>query len=101
MALKWTEIEPAVSTQIGLEAQINDASGGNRIGTYSWYDETGTGWSSPSVFGTAVLVDVDCKHENVELRNDVEATCTTEGYVETFIVKIVILKYPQVLFLKL
>lgn len=80
MALKWTEIEPTVSTQIGLEAQINDASGGNRIGTYSWYDETGTGWSSPSVFGTAVLVDVDCKHENVELRNDVEATCTTEGY---------------------
>ena len=78
VAFKWTDIEPTVSTQIGLEAQINDASGGSRIGTYSWYDETGTGWSSPSVFGSAVLVD--CKHENLELRNNVEATCTRDGY---------------------
>ena len=56
-AFRWTEIEPQVGARIGLELQINDANqSGSRAGTLSWYDESGMGWSAPSVFGTAVLV---------------------------------------------
>lgn len=55
VAFKWTEIAPAVGDTIGVELQINDAEGGKRIGTVSWYDESGQGWSSPGVFGTATL----------------------------------------------
>ncbi|MCI8972228.1 MAG: hypothetical protein HFH79_01350 [Lachnospiraceae bacterium] len=54
-AFKWTEITPEVGNTIGIELQINDAEGGKRIGTVSWYDESGQGWSSPGVFGTATL----------------------------------------------
>ena len=54
-AFKWTEIAPAVGDTIGVELQINDAEGGKRIGTVSWYDESGQGWSSPGVFGSATL----------------------------------------------
>lgn len=56
-AIKWTDIKPANKTEIGIELQINDAAGGKRIGTLSWYDESGQGWSSPGVFGTAMLRD--------------------------------------------
>ncbi len=56
-AFKWTDITPAVGTEIGLELQINDGADGARIGTVSWFDESGQGWSSPAVFGTAVLAD--------------------------------------------
>ena len=52
---KWTDITPAIGDTIGIDLQINDAEGGTRIGTVSWYDESGMGWSSPSVFGTAAL----------------------------------------------
>lgn len=54
-AYKWTEITPEELAKIGVELQINDAENGTRIGTASWYDESGQGWSTPSVFGTAVL----------------------------------------------
>lgn len=55
-AFKWTEITPMEDTRIGLELQINDANdSGIRIGTLSWYDESGQGWSNPSVYGTAEL----------------------------------------------
>ena len=54
-AFKWTDIKPANGTKIGLELQINDAKGGNRIGTLSWYDETGMGWSGSNVYGTVEL----------------------------------------------
>ncbi len=54
-AIKWTDIVPASDMEIGIELQINDAEGGKRIGTLSWYDESGNGWSSPGVFGTAML----------------------------------------------
>lgn len=55
---KWTDISPAVGTEIGLELQVNDANNtGVRIGTLSWFDTTGTGWTSPSAFGNAKLVD--------------------------------------------
>ncbi len=56
-AIKWTDIKPSANTEIGIELQINDAAEGQRIGTLSWYDESGLGWSSPGVFGTAVLKD--------------------------------------------
>ena len=52
----WTDLAPKSGKKIGLELQINDAAAsGVRIGTTSWFDTTGTGWSSPAVFGTAVL----------------------------------------------
>ncbi|WP_310601674.1 endo-1,4-beta-xylanase [Anaerosporobacter sp.] len=55
-AYKWTEITPEMLALIGLEMQINDASAaGSRVGTMSWYDESGMGWSSTAVFGTAML----------------------------------------------
>lgn len=54
-AFKWTDIKPANGTKIGLELQINDAKGGTRIGTLSWYDETGMGWSGSNVYGTVEL----------------------------------------------
>ena len=54
-AFKWTDIKPENGTKIGLEFQINDAKGGKRIGTLSWYDETGMGWSGSNVYGTVEL----------------------------------------------
>lgn len=54
-AFKWTDIKPANGTKIGLEFQINDAKGGTRTGTLSWYDETGMGWSGSNVYGTVEL----------------------------------------------
>jgi len=55
-AFKWTELSPMEDSRIGLELQINDANdSGMRIGTLSWYDESGQGWSNPGVFGVAEL----------------------------------------------
>ena len=54
-AFKWTDIKPANGTKIGLDLQINDAKGGKRTGTLSWYDETGMGWSGSNVYGTVEL----------------------------------------------
>ncbi len=54
-AFRWTDITPAPGDKIGIDLQINDAEGGKRIGTVSWYDESGRGWESPGVFGTAAL----------------------------------------------
>lgn len=58
-AFKWTEDDkPEIGDLIGLELQINDADeSGSRVGTLSWYDASGQGWSAPSVFGTAMLGD--------------------------------------------
>ena len=55
---KWTDVRPSAGMEIGLELQVNDAnSTGERIGTLSWFDTTGTGWTTPSVYGNAMLVD--------------------------------------------
>lgn len=55
-AFKWTETTPIEDMRIGLELQINDAdASGMRIGTLSWYDESGQGWTNPGVFGVAEL----------------------------------------------
>lgn len=70
-AIRWTDIEPIANKEIGLELQINDAEGGKRIGTLSWYDESGQGWSSPGVFGTAILKDyITIPDENESLDAD-------------------------------
>ena len=63
-AFKWTDMTPTSGTSIGLELQINDAdASGKRIGTLSWYDTSGMGWSNPSVFGTVLLVEKDEEKE--------------------------------------
>ncbi|MDE7415256.1 MAG: endo-1,4-beta-xylanase [Lachnospiraceae bacterium] len=54
-AYQWTEITPKAGMEIGLELQVNDCEQGGRIGTVSWYDESGQGWSSPGVFGSTLL----------------------------------------------
>lgn len=57
-SFKWTDIKPTAGQKIGLELQINDADdSGSRIGTLSWYDENGTGYMNPGVFGTVTLAD--------------------------------------------
>lgn len=57
-AMKWTDITPEAGTEIGLELQINDAgASGERIGTKSWADDTGTCYMNPAMFGHAKLVD--------------------------------------------
>ena len=69
-AFKWTDVKPAVGDMIGLELQINDADeSGKRVGILSWYDETGMGWSSPAVFGTAKLVD-EVKESGEDVKTD-------------------------------
>lgn len=65
-AIKWTHEKVKSGSRIGLELQINDAEGGKRIGTLSWADTTGMGWSSPAVFGTVVLFDKDAKQDESE-----------------------------------
>lgn len=64
-AYKWTDITPAIGTAIGLELQINDGADGTRVGTASWYDESGMGWSSPGVFGTVTLVKEGLRIEKI------------------------------------
>ncbi len=55
-AFKWTDIQPKEGDKVGIEFQINDADeSGSRIGTLSWNDETGMGWSKSSVYGTIEL----------------------------------------------
>ena len=55
-SFKWTDIKPQAGQKIGLELQINDAgASGSRLGTLSWYDENGTGYMNPGVFGTVTL----------------------------------------------
>ena len=56
-AFAWTEITPEAGQTIGLDLQINDGKDGVRIGILNWFDASGNGWSSPSVFGEAVLTE--------------------------------------------
>ena len=57
-AIKWTDITPESGAEIGLELQVNDAgNNGERKGTLSWADDTGTCYMNPSMFGHAKLVD--------------------------------------------
>ena len=81
-AFKWTDIKPKKGDRIGLELQINDADdSGARIGTLSWNDETGMGWSKPSVYGTIELADEakdEVSNENNKPGTDEPSTGNTE-----------------------
>ncbi len=67
---KWTDITPKAGDEIGLEFQINDAdASGKRIGTLSWNDETGMGWSKPEVFGTVKLGEIKNARRKIQKRN--------------------------------
>ena len=81
-AFKWTDIKPKEGDRIGLELQINDAdASGARIGTLSWNDETGMGWSKPSVYGTIELADEakdEVSNENNKPGTDEPSTGNTE-----------------------
>lgn len=81
-AFKWTDIKPKGGDRIGLELQINDADdSGARIGTLSWNDETGMGWSKPSVYGTIELADEakdEVSNENNKPGTDEPSTGNTE-----------------------
>lgn len=80
-AFKWTDIKPENGTKIGLEFQVNDAKDGKRTGTLSWYDETGLGWSKPSVYGTIELADEakdEVSNENNKPGTDEPSTGNTE-----------------------
>ncbi|MDE7323502.1 MAG: endo-1,4-beta-xylanase [Lachnospiraceae bacterium] len=71
-AYKWTDITPALGNKIGIDLQINDAEGGTRIGTVSWYDESGQGWTSTGVFGTATLGDL-IKTPDLDIREELNS----------------------------
>nr|MCR5233048.1 hypothetical protein [Lachnospiraceae bacterium] len=66
----WTDIAPEAGQKIGIDLQINDGKGGARIGTVNWYDASGNGWSSPAVFGEAVLAGQDTEDLNIQYIDD-------------------------------
>ncbi len=58
LKIKLTDINATENTVIGLDLQVNEADDtGARVGVTTWFDTTGMGWSNPSVFGKALLVD--------------------------------------------
>ena len=78
-AFKWTDIQPKKGDRIGLEFQINDAdASGARIGTLSWNDETGMGWSKSSVYGTIELTAEEVSDDNSKPGTDDPSTDNTE-----------------------
>ncbi len=93
-AFKWTEITPMEDTRIGLELQINDAdASGMRIGTISWYDESGQGWSNPGVYGVAELTGETAASSTEPVADAVsdEVTTGSEGGLGTSVAIAVIL----------
>ena len=55
-SFRWTDIRPRAGMLLGLDLQINDAdASGSRTGTLNWYDENGTGYMNPGVFGSVLL----------------------------------------------
>lgn len=54
--IKRNTVKGKAKQLVGIDFQINDAdASGARVATINWYDASGMGWSSPSVFGTARL----------------------------------------------
>ncbi len=47
--------KPENGKALGIDLQINDAVGTERVGTLNVFDATGTGWNDPSKFGEVVL----------------------------------------------
>lgn len=55
MAIPWKEVNPTAWHTIGFDMQVNDAINGSRHGVVAWNDESGQGWTDPSVFGRLTL----------------------------------------------
>jgi len=47
--------KPENGKVLGIDLQINDAVGTERVGTLNVFDATGTGWNDPSKFGEVLL----------------------------------------------
>ncbi|WP_027088011.1 sugar-binding protein [Cohnella panacarvi] len=47
--------KPANGKALGIDLQINDAVGTERVGTLNVFDATGTAWNDPSKFGEVLL----------------------------------------------
>lgn len=47
--------KPENGKVLGIDLQINDAVGTERVGTLNVFDATGTGWNDPSKFGEVML----------------------------------------------
>ena len=82
-AFAWTDITPEVGQAIGFDVQINDGANGGRIGTRTWYDETGNGWSAPRVYGEVTLADATTEDEPEEPVEEVPAISLVEDVVYT------------------
>lgn len=78
-AIKWTDIEAKADTIIGLDLQINDAKGGSRIGTANLFDASGNGWSNPSVFGTAKLIEGEIPEDLADVEPTTYKVKVTDG----------------------
>ncbi|MBD3918592.1 endo-1,4-beta-xylanase [Paenibacillus sp. PR3] len=59
MKIPFIQITPAIGTQIGFDAQVNDAKAGARIGAFAWNDATGTAYQDLFKIGTLQLVAGD------------------------------------------
>lgn len=80
-AIDWTDedVEIGPDSIIGLDLQINDASGGKRIGTRNLIDASGSGWSNPSVFGNAKLIDGEIQEDVKDAVPEVYKLTVTGG----------------------
>jgi len=68
---KTTDVENGHT--IGFDVQINDAANGSRTGVAIWNDQTGMGWSDPSVFGNLKLIgSTDEQSQIDELQKEIE-----------------------------
>ncbi|REE69690.1 GH35 family endo-1,4-beta-xylanase [Paenibacillus taihuensis] len=56
MQIPFIQITPAIGTQIGFDAQVNDAKAGARIGAFAWNDASGTAYQDLFKIGTLQLV---------------------------------------------
>ncbi|MFD0693671.1 endo-1,4-beta-xylanase [Paenibacillus sp. GCM10027628] len=56
MKIPFVQITPAVGTNIGFDAQVNEAMNGARIGAYAWNDAIGTAYQDLFKIGTLQLV---------------------------------------------
>lgn len=64
--IKFNTVKGEGNNLIGVDFQINDAdASGVRVATINWYDASGMGYASPSVFGTAKLVAADASKTDI------------------------------------
>lgn len=77
----WTSVTPKVHGLVGFELRLNDGTGdGTRLGTASWYDETGEAGSSPACFG---VIKLAAEGEPREESVNPDAVIGTGAAVET------------------